>query len=127
MEEESLGAGRADIFPAALACVKSVFDLTSFEQLTVSGYGVREGFMFNHAVPTTIEKPISDILGYSAYTTMYFSDVNIRHSEQVCMLSIQLFKQLRVLQQTSAFLYESIAYRRAFARCRRAHQILQQI
>lgn len=98
-----LGAGRADIFPAALACVKSVFDLTSFEQLTVSGYGVREGFMFNHAVPTTIEKPISDILGYSAYTTMYFSDVNIRHSEQVCMLSIQLFKQLRVLHKLPRF------------------------
>ncbi|MGN1094196.1 MAG: hypothetical protein ACI4SC_04385, partial [Candidatus Neoclostridium sp.] len=32
-----LGAGRADIFPAALACVKSVFELTAFDQLTVSG------------------------------------------------------------------------------------------
>lgn len=94
-----LGAGRADIFPAALACVRSVMELGSFEQLTVSGYGVREGFMFTHAVPGTVEKPISDILGYSAYTTMYFSDVNIRHAEQVCMLSIQLFKQLRVLHK----------------------------
>ncbi len=98
-----LGAGRADIFPAALACIKSVLEMGSFEQLTVSGYGVREGFMFNHAVPSTVEKPISDILGYSAYTTMYFSDVNIRHSEQVCMLAIQLFKQLRVLHKLPRF------------------------
>lgn len=98
-----LGAGRADIFPAALACIKSVLEMGSFEQFTVSGYGVREGFMFNHAVPSTVEKPISDILGYSAYTTMYFSDVNIRHSEQVCMLAIQLFKQLRVLHKLPRF------------------------
>ncbi len=96
---KGLGSGRADIFPAALACIKSVFEVAGFEQLTVSGCGVREGFMFNHAVPTTVEKPITDILGYSAYTTMYFSDVNIRHSEQVCSLSIQLFKQLRVLHK----------------------------
>lgn len=98
-----LGSGRADIFPAALACIKSIFEVAGFEQLTVSGYGVREGFMFNHAVPSTIEKPISDILGYSAYTTMYFSDVNIRHAEQVCMLSVQLFKQLRVIHKLPRF------------------------
>jgi len=96
---KGLGSSRADIFPAALACIKSVFDTAGFDAVTVSGCGVREGFMFNHAVPTTIEKPISDILSWSAYTTMYFSDVNIKHSEQVCALAIQLFKQLRVLHK----------------------------
>ncbi len=67
--------------------------------MTVSGAGVREGFMFNHAVPTTLEKPISDIPGYSIYTRLHYFDLNIPHAEHVCNLAIQLYKQLRVLHK----------------------------
>lgn len=94
-----LTSERADIFPAALASVRAVFDTVNFEKLIISGTGIREGFLFNHAVPTTVEKPINDVLGYSAYTIMSYCGLNISHAEHVCNLSIQLYKQLRVLHK----------------------------
>ena len=96
---KGLSVERADIFSSALACIKGFFDYTGFTNLVVSGSGIREGIMFNHAVPTTAEKPISDILGHSVYTMMHYFDVNIPHAEHVCNLSIQLYKQLRVLHK----------------------------
>jgi exopolyphosphatase/guanosine-5'-triphosphate,3'-diphosphate pyrophosphatase len=96
---KGLNSDRADIFPAALAAIKGVFAQSNFEKLIISGAGIREGFLFNHAVPTTIEKPISDVLGYSAYTIMTYCGLNVAHAEQVCNLSIQLYKQLRVLHK----------------------------
>ena len=94
-----LSVQRADIFSSALACIKGFIDYTGFNNLIISGAGIREGIMFNHAVPTTIEKPISDVMGHSIYTQMYYYDVNIPHAEHVCNLSIQLYKQLRVLHK----------------------------
>ncbi len=96
---KGLSVERADIFSSALACIKGFFDYTGFSNLVVSGSGIREGIMFNHAVPTTMEKPISDVLGHSVYTMMPYSAVNIPHAAPVCPLSIQLYKQLRVLHK----------------------------
>ena len=96
---KGLSSDRADIFPAALSAISAIFNKTSFDKLIISGSGIREGFLFNHAVPTTLEKPISDILGYSAYTIMSYCGLNVKHAEQVCNLSIQLYKQLRVLHK----------------------------
>lgn len=96
---KGLSVERADIFSSALACIKGFFNYTGFENLIISGSGIREGIIFNHAVPTTVEKPISDVLGHSVYTMMHYFDVNIPHAEHVCNLSIQLYKQLRVLHK----------------------------
>ncbi len=96
---KGLSSERADIFSSALACIKGFFDYSGFENLVISGSGIREGIMYNHAVPTTVEKPITDVLGHSIYTMMHYFDVNIPHAEHVCNLSIQLYKQLRVLHK----------------------------
>ncbi|MCH5351533.1 MAG: Ppx/GppA family phosphatase [Clostridiales bacterium] len=96
---KGLSTQRADIFCAALASIKGFVDCTDFDEITISGAGIREGFMFNHAVPTTLEKPISDILGHSIYTRLYYYDLNVTHAEHVCNLAIQLYKQLRVLHK----------------------------
>lgn len=96
---KGLSVERADIFSSALACIKGFFDYTGFTNLVISGSGIREGIMFNHAVPSTIEKPITDVLGHSIYTKMHYFDENIPHAEHVCNLSIQLYKQLRVLHK----------------------------
>lgn len=96
---KGLNTERADIFSAALAIVKSFIEYTGFEGMVISGAGLREGIMFNHAVPMTVEKPITDVLGHSLYTMMNYYDINIPHAEHVCNLSIQLYKQLRVLHK----------------------------
>jgi len=96
---KGLSAQRADIFCSALSCIKSFLGCVDVEEIVISGSGIREGFMFNHAVPTTLEKPISDILGFSIYTRLHYYDLNVQHAEHVCNLAIQLYKQLRVLHK----------------------------
>ena len=94
-----LSPARADIMPAALAIVKSFTDYMHTESFTIGGCGLREGIMFNQALPLTVERPISDVLSYSLSTLVRYYDCNMAHVENVVHLSIQLFKQLRVLHK----------------------------
>lgn len=97
---KGLDAQRADIFCSALSCIKSFLSCCpDFDEIVISGSGIREGFLFNHAVPTTLEKPISDIMGHSIYSRLHYYNLNIAHAEHVCNLAIQLYKQLRVLHK----------------------------
>lgn len=98
---KGLSSSRADILPAAMAIVKSFVDYMHFENFTIGASGLREGIMFNQAVPTTLEKPITDVLGYSLNTLVKYYGENQSHVEQVVNLSVQLFKQLRVLHKFS--------------------------
>ncbi len=99
MKIKGLSSVRADIFPAALAAISEVIKAINAEEIVISGSGLREGAMFKYAVPSTNEKPISDVLGHSIYSLLNFFGENIQHAEQVYNLSIQLFKQLKVLHK----------------------------
>ena len=96
---KGLSAERADILPAALSIIKSFISFFNFEKFIMSGAGLREGIMFNQALPITEEKPISDVLNYSLTTLVKYYGVDEKHVEHVVNLSIQLFKQLRVLHK----------------------------
>lgn len=98
---KDLSAARADILPAALSCVGAIRDTSSFGEIIISGAGMREGAMFRYAVPSTAEKPIGDILGHSIYTLLSRFHMNIPHSEHVFDLSLQLYRQLKVLHKLS--------------------------
>ena len=99
MKIKGLSQGRADILPSAMALMKSFINYTNFDKITISGCGLREGLMFNYAVPTTLEKPIMDVLGHSLNTLVKYYDCNIAHVEHVNNLATLLFKQLRVLHK----------------------------
>ena len=55
--------------------------------------------MFNQAVPQTVERPILDVLSYSLNTLVDYYGCDEKHVEHTVRLSIQLFKQLRVLHK----------------------------
>ncbi len=92
-------SSRADILPSAQAAVNSLLKFLNADGFTVSACGLREGIMFNYALPATQEKPISDVLGYSLKTIVKYYNCNEKHCEHVVNLSVQLFKQLRVLHK----------------------------
>lgn len=96
---KGLSSARADILPAALACLKAFERSSKFGEVIISGAGMREGAMFRYAVPSTMEKPISDILGHSIYTMLSHFNMNIEHSEHVFDISLQLYRQLKVLHK----------------------------
>ena len=96
---KGLSAQRADILPAALAEINAFIKYMHFDSFTLSGAGLREGIMINQALPMTVEKPINDVLGYSLMTLVKYYGCDEKHVEHVVNLSIQLFKQLRVLHK----------------------------
>ena len=98
---KGLSPARADIMPAAMAIIKSFVSYMNIERFTLSGCGLREGIMINQAMPITLEKPISDTLTYSLNTLVKYHGCDEKHVEHVVQLSVQLFKQLRVLHKFS--------------------------
>lgn len=96
---KGVSSNRADILPGALAAVRTVINYNGFSEIVIAGCGLREGIMFNYAMPITVERPISDVLTYSLKTLNKYYNCNEKHVEQVLNISIQLFKQLRVLHK----------------------------
>ncbi|MGN0822604.1 MAG: hypothetical protein ACI4NG_02415 [Candidatus Gallimonas sp.] len=94
-----LSPERADIMPAAMAIIKAFTDYMHVENFVLSGSGLREGIMVNQALPITVERPITDVLSYSLNTLVKYYGCDEKHVEHVVHLSIQLFKQLRVLHK----------------------------
>ena len=98
---KGLSPARADIMPAAMAIIKSFVSYMNIEGFTISACGLREGLMVNQALPITTEKPISDVLSYSLDRYVKYYGCDPKHIEHVMQLSVQLFKQLRVLHKFS--------------------------
>lgn len=94
-----LSPERADILPAALAIIKSFTSYVGVQNFHISSSGLREGIMFNQAMPVTVEKPISDSLSYSLESLIRYYGCDVEHTQRVVALSVQLFKQLRVLHK----------------------------
>lgn len=96
---KGLSSGRADILPSALAAISAFKKYMNLDNMVISGSGLRTGILFNYAVPGTVDKPVSDVLTFSLNSLVDFYGCNRTHTEQVVMLSVQLFKQLRVLHK----------------------------
>lgn len=114
---KGLSGERVDILPSALSAISAFKKFTGLGDITISGSGLRTGILYNYAVPTTLDKPISDVLTHSLNTITEFYGCNQAHTEQVVNLAVQLFKQLRVLHKfprqylkilkISAYLYDT--------------------
>jgi exopolyphosphatase/guanosine-5'-triphosphate,3'-diphosphate pyrophosphatase len=97
---KNLKESRADIFAFAVQTIKAISDIVNKETVTITTRSLVEGVLFNNVTPTTLEKPNSDIVGFSvmAQTSQFEAD-STKHNEQVYNLSMLLFKQLRVLHK----------------------------
>lgn len=91
---------RADVFVASLAIMCGLFAASKRESVTIASRGLVEGLLLAEFVPSTSEKPVSDVLGFGLENnlTSYTAD-ELKHSEQVYGLAMLLFKQLRVLHK----------------------------
>ncbi len=96
---KGLSAERADILPAAFATISAFVKYTGEEKIVFSGSGLREGLMINQAVPSTQDKPLTDVLSYSLTTLVKWYDCDEKHIDHVLNLCVDLFKNLRVLHK----------------------------
>ena len=95
--------GRADLLCVGAYITKAIVDALGKDSIAISEYGLREGILFNHTVPNTREKAIVDVYGHSIYAKLHFLNEDIAHLDHVFNLSLQLYKQLKVLHKLPRF------------------------
>lgn len=97
---KGLNEARADVFAYAVEIIKTITDAIPRESVKITTRSMVEGLLFNSVTPSTLEKPNSDIVGFSVMAqTSEYEAGSTKHNEQVYNLSMLLFKQLRVLHK----------------------------
>lgn len=97
---KGLHESRADVFAYAVEIIKTISDAIPRESIKITTRSMVEGLLFNSVTPSTLEKPNSDIVGFSVMAqTSEYEAGSTKHNEQVYNLSMLLFKQLRVLHK----------------------------
>lgn len=92
--------GRADIFAVAVLIAKAFTEKLGTDNVTFSKNFSIEGFLFNMSQPSTLEKPIADVLSYSVdAVARYLEADGMKHNEHVNNLATLLYKQLKVLHK----------------------------
>lgn len=84
---------------SAFAMIEAFYDNCNKDIISISRTGFNDGVALNFALPLTLEKPISDTLGYSLQTINEYFDNNSQTAVQVYNISMVLFKQLKVLHK----------------------------
>lgn len=85
--------------PSGLMIVKAILGNFEKDEFAISKIGRAEGILFHSVLPMTLEKPISDTLGYSLQMLNDLYDKKPNNSQHIYELSIILFKQLKVLHK----------------------------
>ncbi len=85
--------------PSGLMIVRAILNNFDKEDFAISKLGRAEGILFHTVLPMTLEKPISDTLGYSLQMLNDLYDRTPNNSQHIYELSIILFKQLKVLHK----------------------------
>ncbi|MCX7797500.1 MAG: Ppx/GppA family phosphatase [Melioribacter sp.] len=91
---------RADIIPAGIIILQTIFDLLKLDKMTISGYALREGIIIDTLQKYGSEstKPrLSDIRKDSIIHLAEKYNYDKIHCEHVAKLSLQLFDKLKEL------------------------------
>ncbi len=105
---------RADIIPAGIIILSTIFDLLELETMTISGYALREGIILDtlqkHHADLSLPN-LSDIRNESIQQLARSCNYDRIHCTHVAKLSLQLFDQLKDLHgldnEYREFLYAS--------------------
>ncbi|MBQ0017510.1 MAG: hypothetical protein KBT30_02640, partial [Clostridiales bacterium] len=90
---------RADILAAGICIAKAIVNESICQNIVINQNGIGEGVLLNVATPLTLEKPITDILGYSLERLNSYYNTYSKNTSTVYSLAMILYKQLKVLHK----------------------------
>lgn len=96
---KGLSLNNSKYFPSGMTIIKAVLGLFDSNEFAISSLGATDGMLFHSVLPLTLEKPISDTLGYSLQVLNEYYDQKPNNSLHVYEISMILFKQLKVLHK----------------------------
>lgn|GEM_PF-1074646 len=89
----------ANTILAGMCIVNALIEYSRLRNIVVGNSYRNLGLLFSYAIPYTVERPVSDVLGYSLETIAEISGLEKYECEAHYNLSLLLFKQLKVLHK----------------------------
>lgn len=94
---EGLSSNRADIIIGGLTVLKALFSIVSSQSLIISGYGLREGVLFEYIFKNKQNVIFTDVLSFSINNTIELFGIREGHANHVATLATFMFDQLAPL------------------------------
>ena len=89
----------ANTVASGLSIVKAILETLETKNFVISSSDLSTGIFFSQCMPSTVDKPIVDIVMYGLQTNLHFHELgNINHLH-IYELSAILFRQLRVMHK----------------------------
>ncbi len=89
----------ASTVAAGLAITRAIMEFLEAPKFVISTSTISTGILFAQCLPTTSEKPIVDIVGYSLNANLSFRENYVNNQLHVYELAAILFRQLRVMHK----------------------------
>ncbi|NTU85240.1 MAG: Ppx/GppA family phosphatase [Chloroflexales bacterium] len=101
---------RADVTLAGAVIIEQLMDKGGFQQLSVSGQGVREGLFYAHFLAGADPPMLDDSRGFSILNLARLSHYEEAHCQKVAAISLSLFDQLIPLHGYGPWERELLGY-----------------
>lgn len=98
-----LGSDRADVILAGALALLQVMKRAGYDELTVSGQGLREGLFYEQFLHESGASSVPDVRAFGLANLSFIYDVHWPHVRHVERLAVSLFDQLRSLHRYGAF------------------------
>ncbi|GAB4112518.1 MAG: Ppx/GppA phosphatase family protein [Roseiflexaceae bacterium] len=105
-----LNRDRADLILAGAVILHTVMKRGRFDQLTISGQGVREGLFFEHFLVGENPPLFGDMRGFSVQNLARIHNYEAIHAAKVRDLSLALFDQLQPLHGYGTWERDLLSY-----------------
>ncbi len=96
-------ADRSDVTLAGAVIIQQVMERSGFNELVVSGHGLREGIFYKEFLSDQPVPLIDDVRSFSVRSLARLSNYEVAHAEKVRELSLALFDQLAPLHGYGAW------------------------
>lgn len=82
-----------------MCIAKAILELSNIDQITISKGYRNVGLIFQSVIPTTVDRPLSDLLVHSLDTILVNAGLQKREAARQYELALILFKQLKALHR----------------------------
>lgn len=105
-----LNKERADVMLAGAVILRQLMDQGDFEEIVVSGEGIREGLFYEHFLGTQEKPLLENVRSFNIKNLTHLYHYEEQHAQKVQELSLSLFDQLRPLHNYGAWERELLAH-----------------
>jgi len=96
---KGISSESAQTILCGMCIVDAILKYSKLKKLVIATAYRNVGILQNAILPYTVDKPITDLLGYSLNVIEHMSGQDVKHCEHFYELAILLFKQIRVLHK----------------------------